>query len=113
MYVKSRVQIYKLRAMSGRPCTAIMNTYTKDTEESEDGKIIVVSAKFRQYANIEDCYADRGVFLTSSQHYASLFELQTNDYVGWARGLKAAKYATDPQYDQKLISVITSRIYFS
>jgi hypothetical protein len=81
-------------------------TYTKDTEESEDGKIIVVSAKFRQYANIEDCYADRGVFLTSSQHYASLFELQTNDYVGWARGLKAAKYATDPQYDQKLISVI-------
>jgi LysM repeat protein len=35
-----------------------------------------------------------------------LFQLKSADYVGWAHGLKAAGYATDPGYAQKLISII-------
>lgn len=38
--------------------------------------------------------------------YKTLFDLKSTDYVGWANGLKAAGYATDPAYAQKLISLI-------
>ena len=40
------------------------------------------------------------------QRYRSLFNLKTTDYKGWARGLKAAGYATNPQYADKLIELI-------
>ena len=36
----------------------------------------------------------------------TLFELKRKDYKGWAKGLKAAGYATDPKYAEKLISLI-------
>jgi LysM repeat protein len=35
-----------------------------------------------------------------------LFLLDKNDYVGWANGLKAAGYATNPNYPQLLINII-------
>ena len=38
--------------------------------------------------------------------YRSLFSLPRTDYKGWARGLKAAGYATNPQYANKLIEII-------
>ena len=42
----------------------------------------------------------------SRSRYASLFKLRRDDYKGWARGLRAAGYATDRRYPQKLISFI-------
>ena len=44
--------------------------------------------------------------MSGSKRYASLFDLKTTDYKGWARGLKAAGYATNPQYANKLIEII-------
>ncbi len=38
--------------------------------------------------------------------YARLFELSQHDYKGWAHGLKACGYATNPQYANKLIQII-------
>src|SRR5690606_36826924 len=38
--------------------------------------------------------------------YAFLFELDKDDYKGWARGLKQAGYATNPRYPELLISII-------
>jgi hypothetical protein len=35
-----------------------------------------------------------------------LFDLQPDDYKGWAKGLKKAGYATDRKYPKKLISFI-------
>jgi len=35
-----------------------------------------------------------------------LFKLKITDYKGWAKGLKAAGYATNPQYAHKLIELI-------
>jgi hypothetical protein len=61
---------------------------------------------FRKYPTIEDSYRDHSVFLQSSPRYASLFKLKVTDYQGWAYGLKAAGYATNPQYAQRLITVI-------
>ena len=61
---------------------------------------------FRAYKSAYESYDDHSRFLASSQRYASLFKLNKTDYKGWARGLKAAGYATNPQYANKLIEII-------
>src|SRR5690606_27643532 len=38
--------------------------------------------------------------------YSKLFDLKKNDYEAWAKELKAAGYATDRKYPDKLISLI-------
>ena len=61
---------------------------------------------FRKYKNPEESYRDHSMFLTSRSRYSSLFNLQKNDYISWAKGLKKAGYATDPAYPTKLIGLI-------
>lgn len=61
---------------------------------------------FRQYEQPSQSYTDHALFLTSRTRYAGLFLLEKGDYASWARGLKAAGYATDPKYPQKLIGII-------
>lgn len=61
---------------------------------------------FRKYPSARDSYEDHSLFLTSRPRYASLFTLPATDYRGWAHGLKAAGYATDPNYANKLIKLI-------
>ena len=61
---------------------------------------------FRKYKDVLSSYEDHSKFLKSGARYASLFELNKDDYKGWATGLKAAGYATNPQYAQLLIKTI-------
>ena len=61
---------------------------------------------FRAYDSAFESYEDHSRFLTGSKRYASLFNLKVTDYKGWARGLKSAGYATNPQYANKLIELI-------
>ena len=61
---------------------------------------------FRSYKNPLRSYRDHSLFLADRDRYSSLFELNRKDYRGWALGLKAAGYATDPKYADKLISLI-------
>jgi len=61
---------------------------------------------FRAYDNAMQSFEDHSRFLRGSQRYASLFDLKITDYKGWARGLKACGYATNPQYANKLIEII-------
>jgi flagellum-specific peptidoglycan hydrolase FlgJ len=61
---------------------------------------------FRKYDKVYDSYQDYAAFLKSRRWYDPLFKLQKNDYKGWAKGLKAAGYATDPKYPSKLIGII-------
>jgi LysM repeat protein len=60
---------------------------------------------FRVYNNPEESYKDHSEFL-KRKRYASLFELDRNDYKGWAYGLKQAGYATNPKYPELLIGLI-------
>ncbi|MDR6942017.1 glucosaminidase domain-containing protein [Mucilaginibacter pocheonensis] len=60
---------------------------------------------FRVYDNPDDSYRDHSAFL-KRKNYAKLFELDKNDYEGWARGLKKAGYATNPKYPELLINII-------
>jgi LysM repeat protein len=61
---------------------------------------------FRAYDSAYESYEDHSKFLVGSKRYSSLFKLKTNDYKGWAHGLKAAGYATNPQYAYRLIDII-------
>ena len=61
---------------------------------------------FRKYKQASESYNDHSLFLTTRGRYASLFKITKGDYVAWAKGLKAAGYATDPKYPEKLIGLI-------
>ena len=61
---------------------------------------------FRKYKDPAESYRDHALFLTSRNRYAGLFSLPKGDYEAWAKGLRAAGYATDPKYPDKLISYI-------
>ena len=61
---------------------------------------------FRKYNQARESYNDHALFLKSRRWYEPLFKLEKDDYKGWAKGLKAAGYATDPKYPEKLIAII-------
>ncbi|PKQ45223.1 glucosaminidase domain-containing protein [Confluentibacter flavum] len=61
---------------------------------------------FRKYIDAKYSYRDHSLFLTTRSRYSKLFDLKKNDYKGWAKELKAAGYATDRKYPDKLISLI-------
>ncbi|MXV14777.1 LysM peptidoglycan-binding domain-containing protein [Pedobacter sp. HMF7056] len=60
---------------------------------------------FRVYNSPEESFRDHSEFL-KRKRYAFLFELDKNDFTGWANGLKQAGYATNPQYANLLISLV-------
>ncbi len=61
---------------------------------------------FRKYETDEASYRDHSLFLADRKRYAKLFTYALNDYKSWAKGLRAAGYATDKKYPQKLIALI-------
>lgn len=61
---------------------------------------------FRKYARAYDSYKDHSDYLKQSPRYARCFEQDVTDYAAWAQELKAAGYATNPKYAQKLVRVI-------
>ncbi len=61
---------------------------------------------FRAYNNVKESYEDHSRFLAKQSRYARLFTMPRTDYKGWARGLKACGYATNPQYANTLIQII-------
>jgi len=73
-------------------------TFIQDDDEANEC--------FRKYHDAYDSYRDHSDFLRTRDRYSGLFELKITDYKGWARGLKAAGYATNPKYAPLLIKII-------
>lgn len=71
--------------------------YYKDDDKKDDC--------FRVYNNPEESFKDHSEFL-KRKRYAFLFELDKDDYEGWAKGLKQAGYATNPKYPDLLMGII-------
>lgn len=72
-------------------------TILKDDDQKDDC--------FRVYGSPEESFRDHSEFL-KRKRYAALFELNKDDYRGWAEGLKSAGYATNPRYAELLITLI-------
>lgn len=79
---------------------AIVN---KGTWEVYDGKRVDVTAAFRAYDSVEDFFRDQDLLFHNTR-YARVRTAQTPEEQ--AGMLQACGYATDPQYAQKLGSII-------
>ena len=79
-------------------------THHHEDDDYQRGRL--TKSCFRAYGDPAESYRDHSAFLTGSQRYAGLFDLDPADYAAWAHGLKAAGYATSPTYAHKLIEII-------
>ena len=61
---------------------------------------------FRVYPSAWESYRAHSKMLKRKKRYRKLFDLEPTDYRSWARELRRAGYATDPQYAEKLIDLI-------
>lgn len=79
------------------------NTWSGDKMYKDDD---AKNECFRKYKKADYSFKDHSDFLMNGRRYASLFELKSDDYKGWAKGLKEAGYATNPKYPELLIKII-------
>ncbi|MGH1335831.1 MAG: glycoside hydrolase family 73 protein [Aureispira sp.] len=61
---------------------------------------------YRIFRSGSDAYKEHSNFLMRGDRYDNLFKLKRSDYKGWARGLRQAGYATNPNYPSKLIELV-------
>jgi len=64
---------------------------------------------FRKYSKAQDSFYDHSEFLRTVPRYRFLFDIPATDYKSWARGLKKAGYATNPEYANMLIRTIEEK----
>ena len=79
----------------------------KDDDRNAQGKL--VKSCFRSFGSAEESFVAHSDFLldpNKKYRYGFLFGLGSDDYRGWAHGLKKAGYATNPNYPKLLIRII-------
>ena len=74
------------------------------THEYVDGVRVSVRDSFREYKSMEDSWMDYGKLLGKHPRYALIHERDTIE--GKVREIHAAGYATDPEYANKVLSII-------
>ena len=80
---------------------------TYNVPEIIDGKKVWVDAEFRVYASYSECLEDRMRFLEKNPRYRDLMKPGIKgDYEKEAHQLVKSHYATDPTYDEQLITII-------
>jgi len=84
----------------GIKCHSNWNGETIIEDDDEKGEC------FRKYENAIESYRDHSIFLTQRGRYSFLFEYKITDYKKWAKGLKKAGYATNPNYPDLIIGLI-------
>ena len=62
--------------------------------------------KFRKYDSPADSFRDHSAYLTGNERYSNCFQNSPTDYKAWVRDIKAAGYATDPNYERTINSLI-------
>lgn len=79
--------------------------YSKETKECYDGvNHTTITALFRAYGSWEESVNDHSKFLTTGSRYTAV--IGEKDYQKAAKAIKAAGYATAPDYAEQLIRII-------
>jgi flagellar protein FlgJ len=76
------------------------------TLEFRDGALQRETADFRAYGSWAEAFDDYARFLTENPRYRQA--LAAGNAAGFAHGLQAAGYATDPAYARKILGVMGS-----
>lgn len=79
-----------------------------NTQEFVNGQYITVVARWRVYDRWEDSILDHGKFLKENIRYEQAGVFNVKNYKEQAEALLRAGYATDPNYSNKLCSMIES-----
>lgn len=74
------------------------------TTEYLQGRKVKLPQPFRAYSSYEESFADYARLISSQKRYASVLEAQSAEEA--AQRIQEAGYATDPDYAQKLISIM-------
>jgi hypothetical protein len=103
--------IYESNAGRSKLATEANNHFGIKCHKEWTGKTFIQDDEtknecFRKYEKAEESYRDHSYFLSRRDRYKPLFALEITDYKGWAKGLKACGYATNPQYADRLIKTI-------
>lgn len=77
---------------------------TMDTREYLKGQWVTIPAKWRKYPDWQACIDDHAAFLINNPRYRPAFAYTSG--TTFALAVAAAGYATDPQYGQKIVSII-------
>ena len=97
---------FGIKARDGEPFVA------KQTWEHINGKDVQVTAKFRAYTSMADCFADHARLIcdrtSNNQKIYHNALSHPSDPIAFAHALTGV-YATDPQYGDKLVSIMESR----
>jgi flagellum-specific peptidoglycan hydrolase FlgJ len=100
--IKTGKYSYNLFNIKG---TGTNGSVSVKTWEVYNGKKVNVIANFRAYNNFEESFEDYVKLIKKNSRYASAVAVG-NDPEKYAIELKKCGYATDPQYSQKLISIM-------
>ena len=80
-------------------------TLTLNTREFIKGQWVVVPAKWRKYGSWQSSIDDHAAFLKQNPRYKACFLCTTAS--AFAHALEQAGYATDPDYANKLIALMS------
>ena len=99
------------KVVFGDVATGFVDKLTKEFDKN--GKAFTVVAHFRSYKDMTGSFIDHGLFLTAARYSKALEAYAENkDAKEYARGLQKAGYATDPNYADMLISLMTKHDLF-
>lgn len=91
---------------SGTTITMPTKEWVKDSSYTAGGYYITVNAEFRVYPSYNEAFKDQANFLTVNTRYKNVFRKNASTYKDATKALQAAGYATDPEYANKLNSLI-------
>lgn len=74
-------------------------------ECTPSGDCVDMDEPFRSYEQVEDSFRDHGALLSGWSHYADAMTV-ADDADSFAKAIHDAGYATDPEYSDKLISLM-------
>ena len=98
---------FGIKARDGEPFV------TRPTTEFVNGAPVQVEARFRAYGSLAECFADHAALICNrtrpngAKIYGAALA-HAADPVAFARALTGV-YATDPQYGEKLVSIMRDR----
>lgn len=95
---------YNLFGVKGEGPAGSVESWTKEHISGQD---VEVRDTFRAYNTYVESVADRGRLFTSMKRYAPAIACG-GDLKCWTEQLQACGYATDPDYSNKLWSIITA-----
>ncbi|MFT5504364.1 MAG: flagellar protein FlgJ [Gammaproteobacteria bacterium] len=88
------------------------DSVTKATLEYRNGVLQTETAQFRAYSSLADGFEDYVDFIQSRSRYQSALQHE-GDVSSYFHGLQNAGYATDPEYANKILSILNGEILAS